>query len=264
MMSETRQSGFLLRSLSMRYESGSRLPAHRHDWGQLVYASRGVMTVGTPAGTWVVPPLRAVWIPPGALHRIEMSGAVFMRTLYLAPGLPGLPARLPPTCCVVQVSPLLRELVLHAVALAPLDPAVPEHARLVDFLLDQLETVPTVPLSLPMPGDPRALRVAEALREHPADPRTLAALARSAGASKRTLERVFRRETGLSFGRWRQQLRLLEALRMLAAGRAVTDVALDVGYESPSAFITMFKGALGTTPSRYYNAAEPDREAQRA
>ena len=241
--------GSLVRTLSMHYATGSNLPPHSHDWGQLVYASEGVMTVSTPGGSWVVPPHRAVWIPPGIEHWIEMSGSVFMRTLYLTPVLV---TPLPQSCCVVQVSRLLRELILHSVALGVLEAEVPEHAHLVAFLIDLLETVPTMPLELPMPRDPRALRVAEFLREHPADATTANQLARTAGASVRTLERLFRSETGLTFGRWRQQLRLLEALRLLAAGRPVTAVALDVGYDSPSAFIAMFKNTLGTTPSRYY------------
>lgn len=243
--------GPVVRSLSMRYDTGSALPPHRHDWSQLVYASEGVMTVASPDGTWVVPPQRAVWIPHGIEHSIEMSGSVFMRTLYLHRDLG---VTLPGLCCVAHVSPLLRELILHAVSLGPLDPAVPEHARLVDFLIDQLDALPTVALALQMPTDPRALRVAAVVRADPATTTPLEQLARSAGAGKRTLERLFRAETGLTFGRWRQQARLLEALRLIAAGRPVTTVALDVGYESPSAFIAMFKTALGTTPSRYYSA----------
>ena len=129
---------------------------------------------------------------------------------------------------------------------------MPEHARLVDFLLDQLHALPTMPLALPMPRDPRALWMADVLRADPADSTPLEQLAQSTGAGKRTLERLFRDETGLTFGRWRRQVRLLEALRLIAAGRPVTTVALDVGYESPSAFMAMFKNSLGTTPSRYY------------
>lgn len=255
-MSKLRQSRPILRALSLRYESGSRLPSHRHAWGQLVYASEGVMTVGTPQGTWVVPPQRAVWIPPETLHSVETSGTVAMRTLYLpAPRVRGLLR----TCAVVPVSALLRELILHAVERAPLRADEPRDARLLRFLLDHVETLPTAPLSLPMPRDPRAVRAATALRAAPGAAHGLCELARAAGASRRTLERLFRRETGLSLGRWRQQLRLLEALRLLAAGHPVASVASQVGYASPSAFVTRFRSALGTTPSRYHAAVDASR-----
>jgi AraC-like DNA-binding protein len=133
--------------------------------------------------------------------------------------------------------------------------SVPAEARLIGVLLDQLEVLPTIPLQLPLPSDERALRVSAWLRSHPDDPCPLKQLPGRAGASVRTIERLFQRETGMSFGKWRQQLRLLQSLRLLAAGRAVTAVALEVGYDSPSAFIAMFKRALGTTPHRYFAPA---------
>jgi AraC-like DNA-binding protein len=153
---------------------------------------------------------------------------------------------------VVAVAPLLRELVLHAVACGPLRGDLDEHRHLIDCLLDQLRELPAAPLELPVPRDDRALRVALRLREEPGLAEPVDALARSAGASRRTLERLFRKETGMSLGRWRQQARLLEAMRRLARGEAVTSVALEVGYESPSAFVATFKSVLGTTPGRYY------------
>ena len=122
----------------------------------------------------------------------------------------------------------------------------------MSVLLDQIAALPAVPLQLPLPADGRALRLAGVLQENPCDRRSLPALSRGTGASTRTLERLFLRETGLSFVRWRQQLRLLHALRLLAEGRPVTTVALDVGYQSPSAFVAMFKAALGCTPGRYF------------
>ena len=156
-------------------------------------------------------------------------------------------------CCVVHISPFLRELIGHVVGIGMLDKTVPEHFRLIGVVVDQLAEIPTVPLRLPMPRDRRAGKVAEQLRRNPGDPRPLDQIARGAGASKRTIERLFRAETGLTMGQWRRQLRLLSALKRLAGGEAVTNVALGVGYESPSAFIAMFKSALGTTPSRYYD-----------
>jgi AraC-like DNA-binding protein len=240
---------FLARSLAAGYQSGALLERHSHDWVQLVYASEGVMSVMTDEGTWIVPPNRSVWIPARVGHSIAMSGKVSMRTIYF---LPRLLKKLPERCCVIEVSPLLRELILRAVAIGPLRHDVPEHRRLVDFMLDQLRVLPALPLELPMPRDSRALRVATRIRDNPGDRATLAALAKAAGASLRTLERVFRTDTRMTLGRWRQQARLLFAVRLLAGGDSVTATALEVGYDSTSAFIEAFTSVLGTTPGRYY------------
>jgi AraC-like DNA-binding protein len=153
---------------------------------------------------------------------------------------------------VVEVTPLLRELLVYCASLGKLDVRIPHEARLAGLVLDLLTTSPTMPLSLPMPRDARALRVADSVRADPASAVGTDDLSRSAGASPRTIERLFALETGMTFGRWRQQARLLSALALLAEGAPVTQVALDVGYASPSAFIAMFKSALGTTPSRFF------------
>lgn len=213
------------------------------------------MTVHTSQGAWVVPPHRAVWIPARVVHHIRMFGRVSVRTLYFPAGFA---RRLPACCQAVNVPPLVREMVLEVVRLGMLRRFVPREARLARVLLDQLEALPAVPLQLPMPTDPRARRAAERLCLDPGDPGSLAQAARLAGASKRTLERLFRAETAMTLGRWRQRSRLIEALRLLAAGQPVTRVALEVGYDSPSAFISAFRRELGTTPGRYF-AAEPQR-----
>jgi AraC-like DNA-binding protein len=205
--------------------------------------------VHTAAGDWVVPPTRAVWVPAGVEHGIEMAGTVLVQTLYLATATAGL---LPQQCSAVNVSPLLRELILHTIALGTLDANVPAQMRLIGFLVDQLSALPTIPLQLPLPSDERARRAAAWMRTHPDDPCLIKHMAKRVSVSARTLERLFRQETGMTFGQWRQQLRLLHALQLLASGRPVTAVALDVGYDSVSAFIAMFKRALGTTPHRYF------------
>lgn len=232
-------------------ENGQRIAPHRHRRAQLVYASRGVMTVTTADGAFVVPPQRAVWMPGGCAHQIDARGRVAMRTVYVEPdAAPGLPKQV----CVLHVTPLLRELILAAVdAPQPYEPDSPE-SRLMTVILDQIRALPAAPLSLPMPRDRRLRRVTEALRDDPADGRGLETWAREAGASARTLARLFRAETGMSFGGWRQQLRLLRALEKLAAGEAVTSVALDLGYDSPSAFTAMFRRNLGASPTRYFGA----------
>jgi AraC-like DNA-binding protein len=242
-----------IRTFCCRHSSGHVIPPHSHDWHQLIYATQGVMSVRTGHGSWVIPPHRAVWVPAGVEHTIEMCGAVLVQTLYVAPGLS---ESLPHGCCAVNVSPLLRELIVHTVSLGMLDRRVPAHARLIGVLLDQVHVLPVMPLKLPMPSDPRARRVAAWLQDHEAAPGSLKQLRKTAGCSKRTLERIFLTETGMTLGKWRQQLKLLQALRLLAAGKAVTTVALEVGYDSPSAFIAMFRRTLGATPSRYFAAGE--------
>lgn len=233
------------------FAHGFVIPPHRHRRGQLVHASSGVMTVTTTAGTWVVPPERAVWVPGGIEHRIRMSGRVEMRTLYLSgKAVSGLPE----SCCVVPVSPLLRQLLLRAVAMPQPFPLGGAEERLVDVLVDEIQATPIAPLHLPRPADPRSRRVADALIESPEDDRGLVDWARVAGASPRNLERLFHRETGMSFGAWRRQLRLLRALERLAAGEPVTTVALGLGYGSTSAFISMFRRNLGRTPGAYFES----------
>jgi AraC-like DNA-binding protein/quercetin dioxygenase-like cupin family protein len=234
------------------FAHGETIPFHRHRRGQLVYACSGVMTVATREGTWVVPPQRAVWVPGGVEHRIRMSGEVGMRTAYLAPEAG---ARLPGTCCVVAVSPLLQQLLIRLVALPQPYPLGGAEERLVEVLLDELATLPVSPLDLPLGSDPRLRRVVDALLESPEDERGLAGWAACAGASPRTLARLFQRETGMSFGAWRRQLRLLRSLERLAAGEPVTSVALALGYDSTSAFIAMFRRNLGRTPGGYFRSA---------
>ena len=257
-MSQKRQGAFLdpkakrsahMTTLVYDYQAGHMVPWHFHDWDQLVYASSGVMTVRTEKGSWIVPTQRAVWIPAGTAHQIRMSGRVCMRTLYLRPRLTN---RLPRRCEVVNVSPLLRELILHACRMPVLAKTQPAQANLIGTILDQLQVAEAIALQLPELADTRSMRVAKIIIEDPSDQRPLKELCQTAGASKRTIERLFRTETRMTFGKWRQQLRLMHALRLLAEGNKITQVALDSGYSTTSAFISMFRMSLGTTPNRYF------------
>ena len=243
------ESDLQVRTMTARYPNEFQIREHTHSWHQLIYASSGVMSVHTTQGAWVVPPHRAVWVAAGIEHRSQMSGGVLMQTLYLAPDLSQVLSR---NCCAVNVSPLLRELILHIVGIGMLSRRVPAHARLIAVLLDQLEVLPSTPLQLPLPSDRRAARVARWMQQNLEDSGSLKFVAKRGSASVRTIERIFVEETGMTLGRWRQQLRLLQALRLLAAGIPVTAVALRVGYDSPSAFIAMFRRVLGATPSRYF------------
>ena len=242
-----------VRGYAVTHPHGPVVLPQSEGWDQLIYAASGVMSVHTGDDVWVVPPDRAVWVPAGVRHRIEMSGRTAVRTLYFPAG----STPMPRGCRAVNVAPLLRELILHVLRLSPLDAAVPAHDRLVGVLHDQLAALPVAPLRLPLPTEPRARRCAEALLADPADTAGVDVLARRVGAGRRTLERLFRDGTGLSVGRWRERLRLVTALRLLAAGKPATQVAHAVGYATPSAFGAMFVRELGVSPGRYFRGVRP-------
>lgn len=224
---------------------------HTHSRAQLLYAVSGVMRVATDAGVWIVPPQRAVWIPPGIEHQVQAQGTpLSMRSLYFHPRVL---EKLPTECCVISVSPLLRELISAVTQLGKYPSDDGPTGRLIQVLLDQIEAVRVQPLHLPMPSDKRLQPIAAALTEDPSDCRTLADWTDKTGASERTLARLFKSDTGMSFGHWRQQVRLMAALARLARGESVTIVAMDLGYASQSAFIAMFRRALGRTPGRYFS-----------
>ncbi len=227
--------------------AGERIDAHRHDDHQIVYAGAGVVAVTTDAGTWFAPGSRAIWVPAGCIHAHRAYGRLDLRLL-------GLPAGTNPlgldTPMVLAVSPLLRELILaYTSTHGPVESA--ERRRLRAVLLDQLRASPHQPVQLPSPADPRLTAVCDLLDHDPADARTLAQLGLAVGAGERTLSRLFRRDLGMSFPQWRTQLRLYHALRLLADGASVTSVAHRCGWSSTSAFIDVFRRALGHTPGAY-------------
>ncbi|WP_374486594.1 helix-turn-helix transcriptional regulator [Zoogloea sp.] len=238
----------LPRPLFNRHESlapGSWTEEHSHPWCQLSYASSGVLGVRTAAGDYVAPPRFAVWIPPDLPHQVVNRRRTEMRSLYVTPAAA---AALPAECCVLEMSPLVRELIRRIGELpVEYDEAGPA-GRLVAVLLDELAGLPRAGFGLPLPKDRRLGVICAALQEQPDDTRSLAQWAVEAGASERTLARLFVKETGLGFGEWRQRLRLLLSLDALEAGDSVTDVALAHGYESTSAFIAAFRGMFGVTP----------------
>jgi AraC-like DNA-binding protein len=238
---------YLARSLAIAFPDGHTLPFHDHPWPQFVYAQRGVMQVTTHSVSWLVPTTRAIWVPAGEAHSIHMRGAVAMRTLYLSPSVSGWPTG----CRALEVSPLLRELVLHLVTLDHLHAGCDGHARLVALLADLVAASESVPLTLPLPRDPRARKVAERILAQPGQPDTLAELATNSGASQRTLQRLFCAETGLGLEAWRLRARMQQAVVALGEGLSVTEAAFAAGYSSASAFSGAFKRCFGVTPSRY-------------
>ncbi len=237
--------------LAKEFPSGYLIESHQHTRSQLLYASTGVMTVTTDGGIWVVPPLRAVWVPAQTQHQIKASGNLSMRTLYIDPEHCD---RTPEHCCVVTVSPLLRELILNAVKMPTDYPLNSPEERIMSVILDQIQHLDVKPLSLAIPKEPRLNKIFRGLTENPGDKRTLEEWGKLVGATRRTLTRLFHSEVGMSFGQWRQQIRILESLRRLALNEPVISVAIDLGYESPSAFISMFKRALGKTPGQFFSA----------
>jgi AraC-like DNA-binding protein/quercetin dioxygenase-like cupin family protein len=238
-------------AMAIDYADGFSNAPHSHPRAQLLFAMSGIMKVNTGEGTWVVPPSRAVWIPPGQIHWLTAVGALKIRTAYIDAVL----ARsegLPDVCRVVEVSPLLRELLIRATSIPNDYDWNSGDGLIMRLIVSEIRPKPALPLSLALPADPRARRVCEGIMADPADDRPLEDWARVAGISGRTLNRIMTVEAGLSFGRWRQRARLLAALESLARGEPVLNVALDLGYESPSAFTAMFRRELGAVPSRYF------------
>jgi len=231
--------------------AGSWIESHQHERAQLLYACAGVMTVTTKSGIWVVPPHRAVWVPPTGGHAVHANTALSLRNLYIKSSLvSGLPDEL----CVVAVPQLLRELIVEVVTLPVFYDEQGAEGRLVNVVLDRIKSLDVVPLHLPLPTSPATARIATEITQNPADNRSIEEWASQIGASGRTLARRFIQETGLTFGQWRQQARLLEAMRLLADGVTVTTVAMELGYSNQSAFIAMFKKSVGKTPGKYFAA----------
>jgi AraC-like DNA-binding protein len=234
-----------LRSYSVGYPDAYSVDGHAHPWGQLVYAETGAVLVAAGGEEFLVPPARAVWLPPGLEHRLVMRGRVFLRCLYLTPELS---ASLGRACCGLETPPLLRELIVHIAKEGVLYAADPRTAPLIAVLLDRLMAARALPLQLKAPKDPRAMRVAALIRKDPAQALSTSVLAREAGASVRTLQRLFAAETGLRLSEWRRTARLLHATALLLEGSSVTEAGLASGYGSPSAFTSAYRKGSGRTP----------------
>jgi AraC-like DNA-binding protein len=225
----------------------SKLPFHQLRKAQLILTMHGSVTCEAPRGLWIVPPRCGIWIPSGISHNTSVSPEGRVCVLFVDPAA----ARLPTFCCTLKVSPLLRELVQRLADLPPLYPTDGPVDRLVAVLLDELAQAPTKQLHLPISTDSRLRQIANALLKDPSDRSTMAEWARRVAMSERTLARLIHTETGMTFGHWRQQFHIIMALQRLSLGKPVQAVSQDLGYESVSAFITMFKKALGKSPGRY-------------
>lgn len=240
-------------AMEINYVDGTTTGAHSHPRAQLLYAIEGVMVVRSSAGYWVVPPNRAVWLTAHVVHEVRMCGDVKVRTVYVDPDASD---QLPAACCVIGVSALLRELIVAAVDV-PLDyVSGSRDERVMQLILDELSQLEVLPLHLPMPTDTRVHKVCVALNASLDDPATIEQWGERVGVTGKTLQRLFLKETGLSFGQWRQHARLLLALERLASGARIIDVALESGYASQSAFTVMFRKHFGIPPSVFYRQSE--------
>jgi AraC-like DNA-binding protein len=225
---------------------GHRFAEHRHPTHQLAWAERGVLTVAAGDTTWVLPPTRALWVPADVPHSTGAAAATAMHSLYLRPDRTPHEWRTP---TVLAVGPLLAALITH---LGRPDLTDAARGRAEAVLFDQLVPAPVASVELAWLVDDRARRVADALLADPASDLGIAAMAWLAGTSLRTLDRLFRAETGCSPGEWRTRLRVRCALDLLAAGTPVSTVARRVGYATPSAFVAAFRRVLGTTPAQVF------------
>jgi AraC-like DNA-binding protein len=220
---------------------------HSHQRAQLVHAAEGVLVVTTTAGRWIAPPQRAIWVPGSMRHRVSSRRRFRLMTLYTTTKIDAPPH-------VVAVDRLVAELLAIAATFGPDYPARGPEARLVHVLLDRLPALAVAPLlHLPGPTSPELVRIAQAIASNPANPKTLEEHAKQVGLGAKTIARRFLAETGLTFGRWRQQCRMIDAVERLAAGASVTRVAFEVGYDDVSSFIFAFRESMGTTPARYFD-----------
>jgi AraC-like DNA-binding protein/mannose-6-phosphate isomerase-like protein (cupin superfamily) len=238
-------------------EIGSfELEPHHHAKSQILLVQHGALSCEVQGGLWIVPPRSAIWIPGGAVHSIKASGPMEGYGAFIAVTTDIGLARGP---CTVSVTPLLRELLIRAANLPAFYEESGANRRLMAVLLDEIAGAKVEDLHLPMPTDVRLRAMVEQMMAAPAERGTLEGWAKRAGLSERSLVRLISRETGMSFGRWRQQLGVVLAVQWLAAGTSIQQVAADLGYESAPSFVTMFRKALGASPGRYMAQRHPSR-----
>lgn len=234
-----------IRVRSRPMPAGERITMHMHAWAQVAYASRGVLRLAIESSTWIVPPSRAIWVPPHVPHEVVVVEEAYLRTLYIDES--AVPAGLE-SCRVMEVSGLLRE-VIAAIDTEELSPA--RETLLGALALDELTRAVPLPLSVPMPREKRLRTLCEALLADPGNTDSLEYWASSVGASTRTIARLFRQELGMSFSQWRQQAILARAIPLLNQGLALSRIARELGYQSQSAFSAMFRRAFGESPRAF-------------
>ncbi|MBI1218072.1 MAG: helix-turn-helix domain-containing protein [Rhodobacteraceae bacterium] len=236
----------------MAYAAGTIVPAHSHARAQLLYGATGAVMAETPSGAWMMPPDHALWIPAGMVHQVRMMGAVQVQSLYFAPCAV---TAMPSSCVVLGITALMRSLLAEAVTLPAEYDLGGRDGLVMTLIQTELLRLPEMPLSLPLPREPRLAARCRDFLANPTPHDTIDDWAHQSGLSRRTFTRKFRAETGLSFIEWRQRACVMAALPRLAAGEAVTSVALDLGYSNPAAFSAMFARTLGAAPRAYLASA---------
>lgn len=242
-------------ALASSYGPGAVIAPHFHSRAQLIFGIRGVMMIEAGSGLWVVPPSHALWVPAGVEHAIRMSGQVEMRTIYIDTERM---ANAPGECQVLLVSRLLRELILRAMGIPRMYDEHGMDGRIMQLILDETALLCPQPLGLHMPSDPRLRRLCEHVLANLSDQASITQLGAKVGLSERSIIRMFPRETGMSFGRWQKQARLMKAFELFEQGHSVTYVALELGYSGPGAFSKMFRRWMGASPGQA-RADERDR-----
>lgn len=221
---------------------------HSHRKGQLIVSLHGAVSCEVKDAIWLVPPQHAVWIPSSTSHSVRITKNASTCFLFIEPSAIAMPS----SCCTLYISPLIKELIQHLAAQDPAYQAESKTSRLANVLLEHLSDAPLKDLHLPISDHPKIKQLTNALFAYPDDRTTLRQWAERLATSERSLARLVKSATGLSFGRWRQQLHLMIALSQLAEGQSVQNVAGNLGYDSVNAFITMFKKALGKSPTQYF------------
>jgi AraC-like DNA-binding protein len=248
-LAEVDQREWMISSSARDYPQDCYIEPHSHAKHQLIYAIAGVMVVHAQRHQWLVPPNRGIWMPKGHSHSIRCVGCVKMRSVFIRADRP---LQVPAVPRAVSISALLSELIKASIDIRPPFPTHSREARIMDLIVDELEILPPLPLSLPQPEDPRIALICSAMQARPGDNSTLLRWSQRLQLDAKTIQRLFQRETGMRFAQWRQQARLLLALERLAQGEKIIEIAGTLGYDSPSAFTHMFKKQFGKTPSQFF------------
>lgn len=241
--------GFPMVGMAIDYPDQYHVAPHQHQKAQLLYALSGVMVVGSALGQWVVPPSRGLWLPAHCQHWIRMVGEVKVRTIFMPSEET---TEMPAACCVLNISSLLRELIICTLNIPQDYSVASKQGRLIQVLIDELRPAPVLPMHLPSAQRPRIQQICNHILQQPDQSLTATQWARHFHVHPKTIHRQFMQETGMTIGEWRQQAKLLIAMEMLAKGQKILDIALDLGYGSPSAFTAMFKKQLGIVPSAFF------------
>lgn len=229
--------------------------SHNHHRGQLICIDEGLIQVNTEEGTWLLPPHRAGWIPPDAVHSVYFHGSLKGWSLLFAPSVCH---ELPNTPCVIAMNDVLKVLSHRVLGWSKVAELSPEQSRMLSVILDEISRAPHEDLYFPLPKDPRLQKIAQSMLNEPANNQSVEQWASIGATSSRTLRRLVRTELNMTFNMWRQQIQLIQAMEMLARGKSVGDVSFALGYATPSNFIAMFRKVYGESPARYFSRHRAD------